>query len=229
MSPMHKHPRAMVDPSVHAFFDEHLRRSANQTCCDGGGVAPCWASVSHGTYISIEASGIHRSLGVATSFVQSLYLDAWKPVHLKMMELGGNERFQKFMEAQGVPEDMPIREKYSTRAAKWYREALRAEAEGQPLPAPLAPGSGPLPAESPEARGRPALEEPLDACEGTEEDSPARTRCLSWNAGLLLLLWGSGGPPKSKDTFVESRCGLESPTSDIDDEKFCLKALLSVF
>lgn len=229
MSPMHKHPRAMVDPSVHAFFDEHLRRSANQTCCDGGGVAPCWASVSHGTYISIEASGIHRSLGVATSFVQSLYLDAWKPVHLKMMELGGNERFQKFMEAQGVPEDMPIREKYSTRAAKWYREALRAEAEGQPLPAPLAPGSGALPAESPEARGRPALEEPLDACEGTEEDRPARTRCLSWNAGLLLLLWGSGGPPKSKDTFVESRCGLESPTPDIDDEKFCLKALLSVF
>eukprot|EP00439_Symbiodinium_sp_Y106_P046019 s308_g5.t2 len=181
MSPMHKHPRAMVDPSVHAFFDEHLRRSANQTCCDGGGVAPCWASVSHGTYISIEASGIHRSLGVATSFVQSLYLDAWKPVHLKMMELGGNERFQKFMEAQGVPEDMPIREKYSTRAAKWYREAT-----WQIL-----------------------------------------TRCLSWNAGLLLLLWGSGGPPKSKESFAESRCGLESPTPDIDHEKFCLKALLS--
>jgi len=185
--------------------------------------------VSHGTYISIEASGIHRSLGVATSFVQSLYLDAWKPVHLKMMELGGNERFQKFMEAQGVPEDMPIREKYSTRAAKWYREALRAEAEGAPLPEPLAPGSGPLPAESPGAGGRPALEEPLDAYEGIEDDSPARTRCLSWNAGLLLLLWGSGGPPKSKESFAESRCGLESPTPDIDHEKFCLKALLSVF
>ncbi|CAE7284379.1 AGD6 [Symbiodinium natans] len=126
-------PRAMVDPSVHAFFDQHLRQTANQTCCDGEGMLPRWASVSHGIYISIEASGIHRSLGVATSFVQSLYLDAWKPVHLKMMELGGNERFQKFMKAHGVPEDMPIRDKYSTRAAKWYREALVVLCRAMPL------------------------------------------------------------------------------------------------
>jgi hypothetical protein len=45
-----------------------------------------------------------------------------------------------------VPEDMPVREKYSTRAAKWYRENLRAEAEESEPPAPLPPGIGHLPA-----------------------------------------------------------------------------------
>merc|ERR1712107_214090 len=64
------------------------------------------------------------------------------------MQIGGNERFNKFMLEQNVPADMPIREKYRTKAAKWYREALRAEAEGLPLPEPLEPGEGPLPEES---------------------------------------------------------------------------------
>merc|ERR1719324_497398 len=62
------------------------------------------------------------------------------------MELGGNRRFNEFLKAQGVPEDMPIREKYSTRAAQWYRENLRAEAEESELPASLPPGTGHLPA-----------------------------------------------------------------------------------
>lgn len=63
------------------------------------------------------------------------------------MQLGGNERFNQFMTEHGVSLDMPIREKYSTRAAKWYREALRAEAEGLELPPPLEPGVGHLPSE----------------------------------------------------------------------------------
>jgi len=103
-----------------------------------------WASVSHGVYISIGASGIHRSLGVKTSFVQSTTMDSWKPLHLRMMELGGNRRFREFLESHGVASTLPIREKYQTKAAAWYREALKAEAEGKPLPEPLAPGTGHL-------------------------------------------------------------------------------------
>eukprot|EP00971_Amphidinium_carterae_P038200 750808-Amphidinium_carterae.1 len=41
------------------------------------------------------------------------------------MELGGNRRFLDYMRAQNVPEDMPIREKYSTKAAEWYRRSHR--------------------------------------------------------------------------------------------------------
>lgn len=136
-----------ADPVAFEFFVEDLQKPSNSVCCDTGVAAPQWASVSHGIYISIGASGIHRSLGVKVSFVQSLSMDSWRPVHLRMMQLGGNERFNQFMIEQGVPLDMPIREKYSTRAAEWYREALRAEAEGRELPPPLEPGVGHLPSE----------------------------------------------------------------------------------
>lgn len=69
--------------------------------------------------------------------------DSWKPEHLKMMELGGNERFQDFMR-QHVPEEMPLRRRYLTRAAEWYRAKLRAEVDGSPAPPPLEPGTGHL-------------------------------------------------------------------------------------
>lgn len=135
-----------TDPAAANFFQQQQTQDpSNATCCDRGESHRAdWASVSHGIYISIEASGIHRSLGVKMSFVLSTTMDSWKPVHLRMMELGGNKRFQDFMREQGVPEDMPLRRKYSTRAAAWYRENLRAEAEGLELPAPLNPGTGHL-------------------------------------------------------------------------------------
>jgi hypothetical protein len=136
-----------IDPVAAAFFSKHSEDPANSVCCDGGEEEAAWASVSHGIYLSIGAAGIHRSLGAKVSFVQSTTMDSWKPKHLKMMELGGNQQFNKFLEEQGVPLDMPIREKYSTRAAVWYREDLNARAEGfEPL-SPLPLGTGHLPAE----------------------------------------------------------------------------------
>lgn len=125
------------------FFQKHQAEEANAKCCDSVGSKAEWASVSHGIYISIEAAGVHRSLGVKRSFVLSTSLDSWKPEHLKMMQLGGNQRFHDFM-SQHVPKDMPLRQKYLTRAAEWYRENLRAEAEGLEPPAPLKPGTGHL-------------------------------------------------------------------------------------
>jgi len=139
-----------TDPVASEFFKNQQARadSGNDSCCDCGSARQAnWASVSHGIYISIEASGIHRSLGVKTSFVLSTTMDSWKPVHLRMMELGGNKRFQDFMRQQRVPEDWPIRKRYSTRAAAWYRENLKAEAEGLHIPAPLEVGTGHLPIE----------------------------------------------------------------------------------
>mmetsp|Transcript_1891 Transcript_1891/g.4823 ORF Transcript_1891/g.4823 Transcript_1891/m.4823 type:complete len:302 (-) Transcript_1891:250-1155(-) len=136
----------MVDRATEEFFRCQLQDPANAVCCDSGTQDPQWASISHGTYISIGTSGIHRSLGVKVSFVQSLTMDAWKPLHKRMMELGGNRRFLDYMRAQNVPEDMPIREKYSTKAAEWYRRYLRALAEERELPEPLPEGTGHLPA-----------------------------------------------------------------------------------
>eukprot|EP00747_Dinoflagellata_sp_TGD_P060826 gnl/TRDRNA2_/TRDRNA2_152221_c1_seq1.p1 gnl/TRDRNA2_/TRDRNA2_152221_c1~~gnl/TRDRNA2_/TRDRNA2_152221_c1_seq1.p1 ORF type:complete len:248 (+),score=42.98 gnl/TRDRNA2_/TRDRNA2_152221_c1_seq1:78-821(+) len=129
------------------FFCRQMEDPANKVCCDGTATAPLWASVSHGIYLGINAAGVHRSLGVKVSFVQSIDMDVLRPVHLRMMELGGNRRFFDFLKQHRIPEDMPIREKYSTRAAKWYREDLKARAHGLEPLEPLPPGTGHLPAE----------------------------------------------------------------------------------
>lgn len=135
----------MADPAATEFFRRQLAEDSwNNFCCDCNTIEPQWASISHGIYISIGASGAHRSLGVKISSVQSLSMDAWRPVHLRMMELGGNRRFINFLEEHGVPRDMPIRQKYRTRAAEWYRENLRAQAENRTLPPPLPLGTGQL-------------------------------------------------------------------------------------
>lgn len=139
---------------MEANFPLQLPLPGSSRCCDTGTSSPLWASVSHGIYLSIEAAGIHRSLGVRSSFVLSVTLDHWTPTQLRMMELGGNQRWTDFLCEQGIKEDMPIREKYSTRAAAWYRTCLRAEAEGLEPPAPLPPGTGHLPADG---RPNPAL------------------------------------------------------------------------
>jgi len=133
-----------MDSSIDEFFRSQQEDAANNECCDSGSSGPLWASVSHGIYISIEAAGVHRSLGVRSSFVLSLTLDNWQPRQLRMMALGGNQRFHDFLSTHGIPQSMPIREKYSTRAAAWYRENLRAEAEGTRPPQKLPLGTGHL-------------------------------------------------------------------------------------
>jgi hypothetical protein len=134
----------VVDPHAAEFFGKQQEDISNRVCCDCGTDDATWASISHGIYLSIGAAGLHRSLGVKVSFVQSTTMDSWRPLHLRMMELGGNRRFSEFLKAHGVREDMPIRNKYNTIAAKWYRENLKAEAEGSEPPAPLLPGTGHL-------------------------------------------------------------------------------------
>eukprot|EP00441_Pelagodinium_beii_P021053 CAMPEP_0197668100 /NCGR_PEP_ID=MMETSP1338-20131121/68254_1 /TAXON_ID=43686 ORGANISM="Pelagodinium beii, Strain RCC1491" /NCGR_SAMPLE_ID=MMETSP1338 /ASSEMBLY_ACC=CAM_ASM_000754 /LENGTH=291 /DNA_ID=CAMNT_0043247457 /DNA_START=117 /DNA_END=989 /DNA_ORIENTATION=+ len=69
-------------------------------------------------------------------------MDSWKPSQLKLMEMGGNQKLQDFFREHGIPDSMPITEKYNTRAADWYRRNLQALAAGLPLPPPLPPGTG---------------------------------------------------------------------------------------
>eukprot|EP00930_Biecheleria_cincta_P025137 TRINITY_DN17931_c0_g1_i2.p1 TRINITY_DN17931_c0_g1~~TRINITY_DN17931_c0_g1_i2.p1 ORF type:complete len:287 (+),score=42.04 TRINITY_DN17931_c0_g1_i2:91-861(+) len=142
-----KVPSSSVCSASRVLFRIQQQDDMNKECCDGGSSAPLWASVPHGVFVSIEAAGVHRSLGVRHSLVLSTTMDTWQPTQLRMMELGGNRRFNDFMSKHGVPQSMPIREKYSTRAAAWYRENLRAEVEGRPPPPQLfTPGTGHLPA-----------------------------------------------------------------------------------
>lgn len=133
-----------MEASSRIFFQRAKLDPANQVCIDFGTEMAQWASVTHGCYISLEASGVHRSLGVHISFVRSTTMDSWKPQQLRAMELGGNARLNKFFREHGVADDLPIAQKYNTRAADWYRRNLKSEIEGQEPPPPLEKGTGHL-------------------------------------------------------------------------------------
>src|SRR4051812_6763649 len=61
---------------IHSFIEftsltSYAGLQRAQICVDCNRPSPQWASVSHGTYLCIQCSGIHRSLGVHISFVRS--------------------------------------------------------------------------------------------------------------------------------------------------------------
>lgn len=59
----------------------------NKTCVDCDAPHPQWASVNNGVFFCLECSGIHRSLGVQTSFVRSVTMDNWTDDQIRKMEV----------------------------------------------------------------------------------------------------------------------------------------------
>ncbi|WWC65940.1 uncharacterized protein I303_108562 [Kwoniella dejecticola CBS 10117] len=120
----------------------------NKLCVDCNAPSPQWASVSYGTFICLECSGIHRGFGVHISFVRSITMDKWSEDQLKKMKLGGNEAFKTFMENYGAgggySKGIGMQEKYNSWAASQYREKLAAACADPPQawsPSPAPPTS----------------------------------------------------------------------------------------
>ncbi|KAI8393278.1 uncharacterized protein BYT42DRAFT_550514 [Radiomyces spectabilis] len=82
-----------------AVLKSLLQRPGNKYCVDCKRKDPRWASWNLGIFMCIRCSGIHRSLGTHISKVKSVDLDTWIPDQVENMVKWGNERANKYWEA----------------------------------------------------------------------------------------------------------------------------------
>jgi stromal membrane-associated protein len=135
------------ESQIQSELEQLLANPQNHYCADCSAYLPTWASVNNGVFICTQCSGVHRSLGVNISFIQSIKLDKWTFENIQLMKEKNstlfNENFLEFC----VPENYMKPNVKSTRTereryiqAKYVRKEFYPTADNErspPIPQPL--------------------------------------------------------------------------------------------
>jgi len=123
-----------MDSKTQEIFAVLFELPDNKVCFECAQPSNQWASVNNGVFLCLSFSGLHRGFGVNVSFVRSVTMDSWSDLQLSLMKSGGNLKLRQFFEYYKMPKDAPMDFKYKTRAGAYYRELLKALAEGRDPP-----------------------------------------------------------------------------------------------
>jgi ADP-ribosylation factor GTPase-activating protein 1 len=123
-----------MDSKSQEVFNTLFDIPENKVCYECNQPSNQWASVNNGVFLCLSCSGLHRGFGVNVSFVRSVTMDSWSDLQLSMMKQGGNKKLREFFEYYKMPKDAPVDFKYKTKAGFFYRELLKAQAEGKDAP-----------------------------------------------------------------------------------------------
>ena len=129
-------PFLSINADIFGYFQllSLQKRPGNDRCGDCGAPSPQWASPKFGTFICLTCAGLHRGLGVHISFVRSITMDAFKGTELVRMEMGGNDAWKAFWEANEKAkqwDEVGLQEKYGGAVGEEYKERLSCKVEGK--------------------------------------------------------------------------------------------------
>ena len=109
-----------------AYLTSLLSNPFNRYCVDCTKSESTHANISYGTFICSACASHHdQAFGMTSSYIKPVFNDLWDQYQLKVVTLGGNQRFWDFMKDY-KSEQKPIYSKYKSSEAKYYKKYLAA-------------------------------------------------------------------------------------------------------
>ena len=100
---------------------------SNQHCVDCSAPNPQFTSINNAVFLCENCAKAHRALGANISLVKSLTNDEFSQDEVSLLKLGGNFRFNNFINEYGITSDQNKEFKYHLKIADYYRKLLIAE------------------------------------------------------------------------------------------------------